>query len=80
MVDGKKKKPPSALSAAALYSQIGASLSACVLIGIFAGLWLDRRFGTSPWLLFAGAAIGTAASFKALFDLALKKPKNSNEK
>ena len=69
-------------SAIALFSQLGVSMSACVLIGIFGGIWLDGRLGTSPWFLFAGCLLGTAASFKALYDLTAKyrKPPNINQK
>lgn len=31
-----------------------------VLLGCLAGLGLDRRFSTEPWLLLAGAALGFA--------------------
>jgi F0F1-type ATP synthase assembly protein I len=32
-----------------------------ILIGIGAGAWADRHFGTAPWLLALGAAIGFGA-------------------
>jgi len=34
-----------------LLSQVGISITVCVLIGIFLGRFLDQFFGTSPWLL-----------------------------
>ena len=33
-----------------------------LLLFTFAGSWLDRRLGTSPWLLLAGVAAGFALS------------------
>ena len=40
---------------------IGAELLAPLLIGVFGGRWLDRRFATEPWLLLAGAVLGAVA-------------------
>ena len=70
-----KEAKPDSLSVAALFSQVGVSMSVCVLVGILGGVWVDRRFGTSPWFLFIGALIGTASSFKSLYDIAVKKRK-----
>jgi F0F1-type ATP synthase assembly protein I len=28
------------------------------LVGFFIGDWLDRRFGTSPWLVIVGLVLG----------------------
>jgi F0F1-type ATP synthase assembly protein I len=44
----------------------------CVLIGIFAGSFLDKLLGTSPWLLFLFAAFGAGAAIKVLVDQAGK--------
>jgi F0F1-type ATP synthase assembly protein I len=32
-----------------------------LLIGVFGGRWLDRRFATGPWLLLTGAVLGAVA-------------------
>ena len=45
------------------YSQIGLELAAAVLLGFWAGYWLDKKLGTAPWLMLAGAAGGMAAGF-----------------
>ena len=45
------------------YAQIGLELAAGVGLGFWAGYRLDARFGTSPWLMLAGAAVGMAAGF-----------------
>jgi ATP synthase protein I len=52
-----------ALREAAPYLGIGTSFAASVLLGVGAGYWLDRRLGTSPWLLLLGAVFGLAAGF-----------------
>ena len=39
---------------------LGAGLTFGVVIALFAcgGLWLDRKWGTQPWLLLAGILLG----------------------
>jgi F0F1-type ATP synthase assembly protein I len=36
----------------------GTQLAVSVLLGVYLGYRLDRKWGTSPWLLVAGAALG----------------------
>jgi F0F1-type ATP synthase assembly protein I len=38
----------------------GTQLAVSVLLGVFAGYYLDRRWGSSPWGLLAGATLGLA--------------------
>lgn len=38
-----------------------------LLVGLFAGQWLDRRFGTAPWLLLGGALLGGAAGMLNMY-------------
>ena len=45
------------------YAQIGLELAAAVGVGFWAGYRLDARFGTAPWAMLAGAALGMAAGF-----------------
>jgi len=49
-----KGSPPSGQRA------IGAGLTLAVSVGVFAygGLWLDRQFGTKPWLLLLLVLLG----------------------
>jgi ATP synthase protein I len=46
----------------------GFQFTAAVLAGVLGGNWLDRKLGTSPWLLivmvFAGAAIGLYSLYR----------------
>ena len=46
--------------------------AACVLIGVFLGLFLDRRLGTDPWLVIVFSLLGVLAAFKSMFDMAKK--------
>jgi ATP synthase protein I len=56
--DKNKRKP---FQAMALMSQIVSQLVGCILIGIFAGRWLDHRWGTEPIFLIVGLLIGIGA-------------------
>jgi ATP synthase protein I len=47
-------------------------MAVCVMIGIFSGSFLDKLFGTSPWLLFVFAIFGAGAAIKVLLDTAKK--------
>ena len=38
-----------------------------LLVGLFGGQWLDRRFGTTPWLVLIGALLGAAAGMLNLY-------------
>ena len=45
------------------YAQIGLELAVSVLLGFWAGYWLDGKLGTSPWLMLGCSAGGMAAGF-----------------
>ena len=55
----KTKRAFENLSASAVGMEVGLS----VVIGILIGMWLDRTFGTSPWLLIVWLIFGVAAGF-----------------
>lgn len=42
-------------------STVGLSFVFALVMGFGGGLWLDRQFGTSPWLTLLGFAVGLAA-------------------
>jgi ATP synthase protein I len=46
---------------------VGTTLVACIVVGWWLGSVLDRRLGTSPWLVVVGVLLGTAAGFVGLF-------------
>lgn len=45
------------------FASLGMSVALAVFIGLFLGLWLDKKFGTEPVLMFVGLAFGIAAGF-----------------
>ena len=56
-------------------STVGLSMALSVGIGALAGYYLDKKFGTTPWLFFVFLGFGIAAAFKNLH-LMYKKSKN----
>lgn len=51
------------------FAGLGIQFAASILLFLFLGFWLDRQFGTTPWLLilgtFVGAGVGTVALVRA---------------
>ncbi|MGC4089531.1 MAG: AtpZ/AtpI family protein [Polyangiaceae bacterium] len=38
-----------------------------VAVGLLGGNWLDKKFGTAPWLTAIGLAYGIAAAARAIY-------------
>ena len=45
------------------YSTIGIQFAAVLLFFVYAGFRLDEYFGTNPWFVVAGTALGMASGF-----------------
>lgn len=56
----------------AFYSSLGFSVALSIFIGLGVGVYLDRRFDTSPWGTFVFLALGIAAAFRNI-GLAIRK-------
>jgi ATP synthase protein I len=48
----------------AYYSSLGISVALAIFIGLGVGVWLDRKFDTSPWLTLIFLAFGIVAGFR----------------
>jgi len=59
------------MQGAGLASTVGILLVVCTAIGYFAGAWLDRKFGTDPWLMLVLTVMGMAAGFIEMFRILL---------
>lgn len=56
--------------AAAIASEVGLALAATVLVGTFAGLWLDSQVANGlPIFTFAGALLGLVAGVYSIAQL-----------
>jgi F0F1-type ATP synthase assembly protein I len=49
------------------FAGIGIQFAATILVFVFAGIWLDKRFGTSPWLLILFVFVGASAGFFSMY-------------
>ncbi len=56
----------------AYHSSLGFSVALSIFIGLGIGVYLDRRFDTSPWLTLIFLGLGIAAGFRNI-GLAIKK-------
>jgi F0F1-type ATP synthase assembly protein I len=45
---------------------VGLEVALSIAAGYLGGQWLDRRFGTGPWLEYIGLVAGVGAAIKAL--------------
>lgn len=56
----------------AYFSTIGLSVALSIFIGLAIGVYLDRRWETSPWLTLLFLLLGIAAGYRNI-GLAIKK-------
>jgi ATP synthase protein I len=63
--------------AALRFSALGLEMGICVGLGYGAGWWLDRRFGTQPYLMLLMILLGIAAAFRGLIRAARQAVKDS---
>ena len=56
----------------AYFSTIGLSVALAIFIGLAIGIYLDRWFGTSPWLTIIFLLLGIVAGYRNI-GLAIKK-------
>lgn len=61
------KSRKNAFKAITLYSAILAQLTGSILIGIFAGRWLDEEWKTEPLFLIIGLLLGLTAGIFSMF-------------
>lgn len=51
---------------AARYSAVGIEMAASVAIGVYAGMWLDTKLGTEPYLFYVGLGVGVGAAVSSI--------------
>jgi F0F1-type ATP synthase assembly protein I len=49
------------------FAGIGVQFALTILVFVFAGVWLDRRLGTSPWFVLICVFVGAAAGFYSMY-------------
>jgi F0F1-type ATP synthase assembly protein I len=60
-------------------ASVGIEMAVAILIGWWAGSWLDERLGTETWLMLLLLLCGVGAGFKALIREARQASKQSRE-
>lgn len=68
----KPKGPLSALRYFALISEIGFTMVANIVLGLFVGNWLDQRLNTGPLFLFILITLGVLSGLKTVYTLIKK--------
>jgi len=61
------------------YGTVGLELVLSVVVGLFAGQFLDRRFHTAPWLTLVGTGYGIAAGVRGLYRAAQRATREAEE-
>ena len=46
---------------------VGFYIAACIVGGILAGLWLDGKLNTKPWLMIGGLLVGLVVAFYGVY-------------
>ena len=54
-------------SAAAKFAGVGLQFAMTLLVCLWLGTWLDRKFGTAPVFLYSGVFLGAAAAFYNMY-------------
>ena len=67
MAGSKDRDPYAGLRSAGLLLAIPGLLIVSPLVGFFIGGWLDRKLGTSPWLLIVGLVLGFVTAGRETF-------------
>ncbi|MCP4622349.1 MAG: AtpZ/AtpI family protein [bacterium] len=67
-----KRETRRAYKELAYYSSLGLSMAFAIFIGLGIGIWLDRKFDTSPWLMLTFLIFGIIAGFRNIA-LAIKR-------
>jgi ATP synthase protein I len=61
------------------FAGIGIQFALVILIFTAAGIWLDRRLGTSPWLLLVCVFVGAGSSFYSIYRKAIASQRRDAE-
>ncbi len=49
------------------FAGVGVQFAASILLFLWVGQWLDKRFGTAPWGLIIGVFTGAGGAFYAMY-------------
>jgi F0F1-type ATP synthase assembly protein I len=55
------------------FAGIGLQFALTILVFVFAGVWLDRRLGTTPWLLLVCVFVGAGGGFYSMYRMVTRR-------
>ena len=58
---------------------LGLQFVVAILLSLYAGMWLDSRLHTGPWLMLIGALLGASAGFYSMFRVLMSEDKRMDE-
>jgi F0F1-type ATP synthase assembly protein I len=61
------------------YAGVGLQFALSIVAFMFAGMWLDRRLGTSPWLLILFVFVGAGGGFYSIYKKLTDAQKRADE-
>ena len=67
-----KRETRRAIRELAYYSSLGLQIAVSIFIGLFVGVYLDRRMDSAPWLTLIGLGMGIVAGYRNI-GLAIRK-------
>ena len=60
-------KEASSGPSASEFAGVGLQFGASIILYLFIGQWLDRKLGTTPWLLIVGVFFGAGLGFYSMY-------------
>lgn len=51
---------------------LGLQFVIVILLCLYAGMWVDRKLGTAPWMLVLGVAAGASAGFYSMYRVLMR--------
>jgi F0F1-type ATP synthase assembly protein I len=60
----------------AKFGALGLEIAIGLGLGALIGAWIDKKYGTNPWGVVIGAAVGFAAGMYALIKAGMKANRN----
>lgn len=58
---------------------VGWYVAISILLGVAVGVWLDKKFGTTPFLALAGVILGSFLAFYGLYKMLLPGLRSQDE-
>ena len=59
---------------------VGFFIGGSIVLGVFAGLWLDNKFNTKPILMIVGLILGLVVAFYGVYQMLIPLLSNKKEK